>query len=172
MKIDTQTIEGYADMTPEQKIAYFEGLDLPEPNDNGEMLKLKNALNKASSDVASYKKQLQDRMTEAEKAEAAQKEMNERLAGYEKRERISGFARKYRELGYSDDLALKTAEAYENGDMDSVFANQKAYLDATTKALKEAALANQPPLTQGKPLTSKQIEDAETEKLMKAMMGF
>ena len=34
-KIDTGSIEGYADMTAEEKLAALEGLELPEPDMSG-----------------------------------------------------------------------------------------------------------------------------------------
>ena len=46
MKIDTSTIQGYAEMTPEQKIAYFEGYEF---NDNAsELAKLQEAIKRAT----------------------------------------------------------------------------------------------------------------------------
>ena len=49
-KIDTSKIEGYADMTPEQKLAALEGY---EYEDNAaELEKQKNALSKANSEAA------------------------------------------------------------------------------------------------------------------------
>ena len=46
MKIDTSTIQGYAEMTPEQKIAYFEGYEF---NDNAsELAKLQEAIKKSN----------------------------------------------------------------------------------------------------------------------------
>ena len=60
-KIDVSGIENYQNMTPEEKVKVLEGLDIPESRvDNEETIKLKNALNKASSDVAAYKKKLQE----------------------------------------------------------------------------------------------------------------
>ena len=52
-KIDTSKIEGYADMTPEQKLAALEGY---EYEDNAaELEKQKNALSKANSEAAEWK---------------------------------------------------------------------------------------------------------------------
>ena len=35
MRIDTSKIEGYEDMTPEQKVAALEGADIPDPDYSG-----------------------------------------------------------------------------------------------------------------------------------------
>lgn len=79
MKIDTSTIQGYAEMTPEQKIAYFEGYEF---NDNSaEISKLQEAIKRSNAENAEYKRKEQARMTEEEKKAAADAEFQ---ANYEK----------------------------------------------------------------------------------------
>ncbi len=56
-KIDTTKIEGYAGMTAEQKLAALEAFELPD-NNSAELERLKNAVSKANSEAAEYKKQL------------------------------------------------------------------------------------------------------------------
>ena len=52
MKIDTTKIEGYADMSPEQKLAALEGydMDVPAP-DTSEIQRLKEAVSRANSEA-------------------------------------------------------------------------------------------------------------------------
>lgn len=78
MKIDTSTIQGYAEMTPEQKIAYFEGYEF---NDNStELAKLQEAVKRSNAENAEYKRKEQARMTDDEKKALADKEMQEEFA--------------------------------------------------------------------------------------------
>jgi len=66
-KINTSAIEGYADMSAEEKLAALEAMDLPDVD------KIKSALDKATSEAAGYKKQLRERMTEDEARAAMQR---------------------------------------------------------------------------------------------------
>ena len=67
-KIDISTIEGYSEMTAEEKLEILEAMELPEPDFTGWVKK--DALDKVASEAAAYKKQLRERMTE-EEAKAA-----------------------------------------------------------------------------------------------------
>lgn len=53
-KIDTSKIEGYANMTPEQKLAALEGFEYED--NSAELEKQKNALSKANSEAAEWKR--------------------------------------------------------------------------------------------------------------------
>ena len=76
-KIDTSTIAGYAEMTAEQKLAALESFEYDDGSKQAE--KLKAAVDKASSEAAAYKKQLNAKMTDDERkqqeSEAALKAM-------------------------------------------------------------------------------------------------
>ena len=172
-KIDVSTIENYESMTPEEKVAALEAYTMPDAApDTTEVTRLKNALNKASTDVAAYKKQLQQRMTDEEQKEAARKEaqenMERELADLKKEKLISGYKLQYMGMGYAEELADATAKAMADGDMATVFQNQKQFLEESKKAFREAEVDSQPAPSTGKPLSSKQIEDQITERLMKA----
>ena len=87
MKIDVSNVDNYENMTPEEKVAFFEAYEIPESKpaqDNGEITKLKAALSKANSEAADWKRQFRDKQTEQERAEAeraeAEKAMQEELA--------------------------------------------------------------------------------------------
>ena len=72
-RIDISSIEGYAEMTAEEKLAALEALELPEPDFTGWVKK--DALDKVASEAATYRKQLRVKMTaEEEKAEREAKE--------------------------------------------------------------------------------------------------
>lgn len=174
-KIDVSSIEGYANMTPEEKVSALEALDMPEADTETEQ-KLRNALNKASSDVASYKKKLQEKMTEDEQKEAEKKEKEDalmaELATLRKEKTISSYVATYVGMGYSPELAKSTAEALESGDLNKVFENQKTFNEGLKQAMKEKALDDQPSLSSGKPLSSKAIQDEKDKNLERAMWGY
>ena len=77
MKIDTATIEGFEEMSVEDKLKALINyeMEVPAPKDNAEEVnKLKTALSKANSDAAEWKRQFREKQTEAERAEAERKE--------------------------------------------------------------------------------------------------
>ena len=178
-KIDVASVENYANMTAEEKVAFFEAYEIPEvkpTNDGGEVEKLKTALSKANSEAANWKKQYRDKLTEQEKAEADRAERDkakdEELETLRREKAIAGYKATYLGLGYDAELADKTAEAMANGDYDTVFANQKAFLDAQKKAIEAAALGKQPELTAGTPPKPENIEDKSVAAFRKAAMGW
>ena len=67
MKIDLTKIEGYENMTAEEKIAALEGFDVQQDYTG---YVRKDLLDKANSEAADYKRQLRAAMSEAEKKAA------------------------------------------------------------------------------------------------------
>ena len=145
-KIDISTIEGYAEMTPEEKLAALEAIELPEPDFTGWVKK--DALDKVASEAAAYKKQLREKMTaEEEKAEREAEEraaLEARVHELERERTIHGYMSAYQAMGYEDSLAKCTAEALVNGDMDTVFENQRSFAVAREKALRAEILKSTP----------------------------
>lgn len=161
-KIDVTKIEGYADMTAEQKIAALEGYDAPDPDYSGYVKK--DVFDKTASELAEKKKQLQAKMTEDEAAK--QKEQEERAdlqAKYEKllhENEVSKFKAQYLGMGYDEALAAETAEAMANGDTEKVFANQKKHLESVEKKVRADVLKSTPrPEGDGAPDKTMKIDD-------------
>ena len=78
MKIDVNTIEGYADMTPEEKVQALEGLEL---TDTDTEKRYKDLISKANSEAKKYKdamrtaeEKLKGQMTEEERRNQEQEE--------------------------------------------------------------------------------------------------
>ena len=96
-KIDISTIEGYSEMTAEEKLAALEAMELPEPDFTGWVKK--DALDKVASEAASYKKQLREKMTaEEEKAEREAEEraaLQARVEELERERTIHGYVSSY-----------------------------------------------------------------------------
>lgn len=142
-KIDTSKIEGYSEMTAEQKIAALEGYEIDSTG-----WVSKSVLDKATSDAADWKKKYQSTLSEAEQArlaaEEAQANVNARLAEYERRDKISTAKDKYIATGFSVELATATAEAFVDGKMDIVLENITKHANDVAIAAKDKALKDTP----------------------------
>ena len=169
--MDTSKIEGYAEMTAEQKLAALEAYEPEIPTESPEVEKLKRTISKINSEAADYKKQLRERQTEAERAEAEaneqRKKMEEQIKVLTEEKQLSQYKSAYISMGYSTELAGKKAEAVLRGDMDAVFAIEKEFNQKQKEALEAATLNNQPKLTGGEPLTQEMIQEQEQKKLRK-----
>lgn len=145
-KIDTSTIEGYSDMTPEQKIAALEAYESAKPDYSGYVKK--DVFDKTASELAAKKKELNAKLSEDEKKRRQEQEDREKLqSAYDqllRDSKISKFKAELLAMGYEDKLASETAEAMVDGDNDKVFANQKKQLEVVQKAARAEALKNTP----------------------------
>ena len=145
-KIDISAIEGYEEMTAEEKLAALEAYEVPEPDFTGFVKK--ELLDKASSEAANFKRQLRERMTEEEAAKAKAAEdmasMQEELAQLRREKIVQEYTAQFLGLGYDKDLAHETAEALEKGDMHTVFLNQTLFSQNREKALKAELLKDTP----------------------------
>lgn len=146
MKIDVTKIEGYSDMTAEQKLAALEGFDMPDPDYSGYVKK--DVFDKTASELAAKKKELTEKMTEDEqKKQKEQEERDELQSKYDKllhESEVSKFKAKLLGMGYDEKLADDTAEAMADGDSEKVFANQKKHLEAVEKKVRAEALKDTP----------------------------
>lgn len=142
MKIDVSKIEGYAEMTAEEKLAALEALEI------GEGMVDKKLLDKANSEAADYKRQLRQAMSDAERKAAEEadrtKAMEERLKELELKETISSHKAEYLAIGYDDKTATEAANALANGDMVKAFAIQKKFVSDMRETIKAELLANTP----------------------------
>lgn len=144
-KIDISKIDGYEDMTLEEKIVALEAYD-EEPNHDGYIKK--KLFDKTASELAEAKRQLKAKMTEDEIAK--QKEAEERAeleAKYNtllRENSISKYKAKLLGMGYDDELADSTAEAMVDGNSDKIFDNQQKHLASMEKKLKADILKNTP----------------------------
>ena len=163
MKIDVSKIEGYAEMTAEEKLSALEDYEIEEPKDNStEISNLKDALSKANSQAAEWKRQFREKQTEQERAEAEraerEKAVEEELRNLRRDKAVNGYIAQCLSLGYSQELATKAAEAFADGDAAGIFECQQEFLVEKKKELEAAALNRQPTLTVGSPPTAKEAE--------------
>lgn len=158
MKIDVSKIEGFSEMSAEDKLNAVLAYEFEEPkapDGNAEITKLKAALSKANSDAAEWKRQFRDKQTEQERAEAeraeAEKALQEELNTLRRGKVIDEYAKKCMGMGYSTDLAAECAEAMADGRFNDVFAIQQKFMEEKTREIEAAALNKQPGLTPGVP---------------------
>lgn len=174
MKIDTTAIENYEQMSAEEKLAALEAYEFNVPKDTGneEINKLKTALSKANSDAAEWKRQFREKQTEAERAEAEraerEKAVEDELRQLRRDKTVSGYIAQCLALGYTQDLAVRAAEAMADGNNADIFACQQEFLEAKQKEIEANALNKQPTLTVGSPPTAKVAEAEAYNKLRKA----
>ena len=169
MKIDTSKITGYAEMSAEEKLKALEEYEIEAPQDNSaEVTNLKEALSKANSQAADWKRQFREKQTEAERAEAErverEKAVEEELRNLRRDKTVSGYVAQCLALGYDKDLALRAAEAMADNDAAAILACQQDFLEAKQKELEATALNKQPTLTSGSPPTAQAAEKESINK--------
>lgn len=146
MKIDVTKIEGYADMTAEEKLKALEEFDMPDPDFSGYVKK--DLYDKTASELAAKKKELKDKLSDDEKEKLEREQAAQELqSNYDKLLRetnISKATARYLALGYDEKLAAETAEAYVDGDTEKVFANQQKAQAAFEKKVRAEALKDTP----------------------------
>ena len=115
--------------------------------------KLKAATDKACNEAANFKKQLRERQTEQERADAERAEreaaVQAELEKYRTESRINSYRSKLVESGYDAETAQSMAEKLPSGIGDDFFAAQKAFLEGKKKTIEAELLNKQPGITTG-----------------------
>lgn len=153
-KIDTATIEGFADMTADEQVAALLNIEVPEAVNLGDYVK-KSVFDAKASEAASLSKKLQGYMSDEDKAkDAMQSEIDalkQRYADLEtvhnatlKENRIAQYKAQYVAQGFEEALAAETAKALEAGEMDKVFANTKKFAESLSAKIKADIMKNDP----------------------------
>lgn len=148
MKISTESIQGFADMTAEQKLEAVLALEVPDPVDLSQYVE-KKTFDAKASEAANLSKQLKAHMTDDEaakaQAEADRKALENKYTELLRKSTIAEHTARYLAMpGYDEELARETAEALFDGKMDVVFANQQKANEAHEKKLKADLLKNTP----------------------------
>ena len=154
MKIDVTTIEGYADMSAEEKLAALESYEYDDHSaELADLEKYKDAVTKANHDAAEYKKQLkalQDQQkTGNSKADDTIAKLQEQVAELTRQNTIASYTAQFTALGYDAELAQATAIATADGDVATVFENQRKFLEQHDKDTKANILKQTPKPGQG-----------------------
>lgn len=134
-KIDVTTIEGFADMTPEQKLEALQGYDFPDPDYSGYVKK--DLYDKAASNAAEWKRKHNALLSDEQQKQQEQADslaaMQQELEALRKEKTVSEYKARYLSLGFEDKLAQETAKAMADGDMGKVFANTAKANEALVK---------------------------------------
>lgn len=145
-KIDVSTIDGFAEMTLEQKVEALANYEFNDSDYTGYIKK--DVFDKTASELASLKKKHSAALSEEERrqSEYEQKfeEMKEKLDILEKEKTISNYKASFAAQGYSESLANEAALAMANGEMDKVFVAQKKFLEQYEKDVKAKVLKDTP----------------------------
>ena len=145
-KIDISSIEGYAEMTAEEKLAALEAFELPDPDYTGYVKK--DIADKYASEAANFKKQLRERMSEDEaakvKAEEERATIMAELESLRMEKAVSEYTAQFMSIGYDEALAKSTATALQKGDMSVLFKNHAKHVAEREKALKAELLKTTP----------------------------
>lgn len=165
-KIDTTKIEGYENMSAEEKLAALEGYEFDTSG-----LVSKATLDKATGEAAEWKRKYNSTLSEAEQArlaaEEARKATETRLAEYERKDKISTTKDKYMASGMGIELAQSTAEAFVDGNMDLVLQNINIHATNVANAARDKALKDTPaPPASGNPNPGKINYSAERDKAL------
>lgn len=135
-------------MTVEEISNALETIGVAAPSGDDDVDRLKRALTKANSDAANFKKQLRERQTAEENAQQEQAELLEKLtqqnAELTRKIALSERTTKLLALGYDETLALDTATAMVDGDLDKVIANQSVFIEAQKKSFAADQMRNTP----------------------------
>ena len=144
MKIDTTKITGFDTLSAEEKLNAL----LDYEFDVEDTAKLKDALNKASSQAADYKRQLKEKMSEQERIEADRQakeaEREELLKNLMREKTIADNRAQFLAVGYGEELANKSAEAMADGNMAEIFNGFKTFVETRDKAIRAELIKGTP----------------------------
>ena len=154
MKIDTTKIEGYANMSAEDKVKAFEAFEYED--NSSEMKKYKDRIDELTGEISKAKKEAKAK-EDAEKGKKDEgdrrfAELEEKYNELMKKSTVSEYTAKYLSLGWSKELAAETAQAQADGDLDKVFNNMsKANADLEKKVKAEVVKGTPKPDDKGEP---------------------
>lgn len=125
-----------------------------------EIAKLKQSVTNASADASKHKhekeelqKQLKERMSAEERAEAERAERDaardREIEELRAKTNIADYKAQFIAIGYDSELAQESAEALNSGNVDGIFGAIRKFIDTHDKALAERAVLNNPTLPGG-----------------------
>lgn len=145
--LDTSKIEGYAEMTAEEKVKALEALEVPEDN-AAELERYKNATTKANSEAAEYKrklKALEEKAAEgASDSDKKMADLEEQIKTLQREKSVTERKASFLKIGFNEDAAGKAAEAFTNGDSEAFFETMGAFMTDHDKTFKAELLKSTP----------------------------
>ena len=152
MKISTDSIQGFAEMSDADKVTALLGLDIPDPVDMSQFVD-KKVFDAKATEAANLSKKLKAKMTDDEaakaQADADRKALEDKYTELLRKSTIAEHTARFIAMpGYDEKLARETAEALFDGNMDKVFENQQKANAAYEKKLR-AEMVKQDPKPDG-----------------------
>lgn len=148
MTVDVSKIDGYADMSAEEKVKALEALNLEDEDMKAELERYKKATTNANSEAAEYKRKLKafeekaaQGSTDTEKQMA---ELKEKIETLQREKSISERTASFLKIGMNEDIAGKCSEAFTNGDSEAFFAAMGTFITEHDKAFKAELLKSTP----------------------------
>lgn len=174
MRIDVTKIEGYESLSVEEKLAALEAYEYDDHSTEiADLDKYKDAVTKANHEAAELKKQvkaLQDQQkTGNNKADTTIAELQRQVADLTRQNTIASYTAQFTALGYDAELAQATAIATADGDVATVFENQRKFLEQHDKDIKADIFKATPKPGQGG--TGKPAPTMTLEKFRKLPMA-
>lgn len=174
-QIDTASIENFDAMTADEKVAallafkYDDGTDkIKAAEENA--AKMKAAFDKASSEAAGYKKQLNATKTEDElkrqESEETLKAIQAELAEYKQREQISTAKAAFLGGGFDETTAADAANAFITGDIEKMSAAVKKFREMIEVNTKSKLMGSNP-----KPESGGKTEDDGQDNSIAVQLG-
>lgn len=146
MTVDVSKIEGYAEMSAEDKVKALEAYEMDD--NSAEVERYKNATSKANSEAAEYKRQLKALQEKANQgssdAEKQMAELKEQVESLQREKAISVRTAGFMKAGMDEDTAAKCSEAFTNGDSESFFTAFGSFITEHDKAFKAELLKTTP----------------------------
>lgn len=175
MNIDTSSIAGFDTMTADEKVTallafqYDDGTDkIKAAEENA--AKMKAAFDKASSEAAGYKKQLNATKSEEERAKIETDEtikaMQEELATLRQEKQISTAKAAFLGGGFDDANATDAANAFIAGDIEKMSAALKKFRESIEVSTKSKLMGSNP-----KPESGGKTDDAGTDNNIAVQLG-
>ena len=148
MTVDVSKIDGYADMSAEEKVKALEALEVEDEETKAELERYKNANSKANSEAAEYKRQLKALQEKASQGSSDTEkqiaDLKEQIETLNREKSISERTASFLKIGMSEDIAGKCSEAFTNGDSEAFFKAMDSFITEHDKAFKAELLKSTP----------------------------
>jgi len=145
--------EGNEESKDQEQAPTVEELMAQLAQERAEKERYKVASNKASSDAATYKKQLRAKLTAEEQEEEAKREQEEQhkkyVTGLEKELSTNKATKRYMGLGMDEALASETATAEIEGDAEKVTENMRKHMESVVKQKESEWVQSRPDVNAG-----------------------
>lgn len=144
-KIDVSTIEGYENMSAEDKLNAVLGLDVP---DSSELEKLKSQISNKNSEISEWKKKHNALLDEDQRRqleiEDTINELKKRNEVLERSQSVSDYKAGLLEAGFAPEEASNAAEKLADGNIKGFFENLMNFRGSMEKTIKANLIRQNP----------------------------